>query len=72
MIEILESDPDTGFVAASNFTHNKHAFTFDLNGYIISTGEVHHMHMVDVVLLLLQYLTKYVKPTLTLYKPLIY
>ena len=38
MIEILESDYDTGFVAASNFTHNKHAFTFDLNGYITSTG----------------------------------
>ena len=38
MIHILESDVNVGFVAASNFTHNKHAFTFDLNGYITSTG----------------------------------
>lgn len=40
MINILENDPYklTGFVAASNFTHNKHAFTFDQNGYITSTG----------------------------------
>lgn len=40
MINILENDPHklTGFVAASNFVHNKHAFTFDANGYVTSTG----------------------------------
>lgn len=38
MIDILEGDSSTGFVAASNFSHNKHAFTFDENGYITSTG----------------------------------
>lgn len=45
MIDLLESDPSTGFVAASNFTHNGHAFTFDSDGHIVSTGGISpHAH----------------------------
>jgi|TARA_R110000803_G_C11982599_1_gene320956 hypothetical protein len=38
MIDTLESDSTTGFVAASNFTHNSHAFILDSDGHIVSTG----------------------------------
>lgn len=46
MIDLLDSDPTLGFIAASNFIkHRVHLFTYDADGYIIGTGDhVPHAH----------------------------
>lgn len=45
MIELLNSDPNLGYIATSNFITGQHQFVLDDNGYIIGTGgHIPHAH----------------------------